>query len=468
MTIDVRVPPSDDIRRELARRGLIEYVRMHHPSYRAGIHHCRIAEKLEAVERGEIRRLMISAPPRHGKTMLASENFPAWYLGRNPDRYIIHASYAQELAEDFGRKIRNQMQDGLHRQIFPGCVLADDSASQKRLTTTMRGAYYALGVGGPATGRGAHLLLIDDPTKGREDADSETYRRRLKDWYRAVAYTRLMPGGAVVIILTRWHHDDLAGWLLREHASEGWEVVNLPAVAKDDDQLGRKPGEALWPDDYPLDALSKIKDQIGSREWASLYQQEPSPDEGSVFKLEWFPRYTTLPADVFRCVHSWDTADKDKEINDPTSLTAWTEAAKGYYLKDRFNARLQFPDLLRAIRSLAERDGPDAILIEDKASGQQAIQVLRRETRLPIIAVEPDSSKVIRAQGVSGMCEAGRVWLPSSAPWLVDYEMQIRSFPQGAHDDDVDSTSQALSYFARTQAHKATLAPLAIPQRGAL
>src|SRR6185312_1921451 len=273
---------------------LIAYSAYQWPGYRDAAHHRLIARKLEAVERGEISRLMITMPPRHGKSMLASEFFPAWYMGRNPDHYVVTATYAQELADDFGRKVKNQIEDKSFGAIFPGVALADDSKSAKRFhiedneggfehTLKQRGAYYAVGVGGPLTGRGAHLLLIDDPVKNREDADSEIVRKKTRDWYTSTAYTRLMPGGRIVIIQTRWHEDDLSGWLLEDHQHEGWEVLNLPAINDD--------GEALWPEQYDLVALNKIKLAIGARDWSALYQQRPSPETGNYFKAEWLKPY---------------------------------------------------------------------------------------------------------------------------------------------------------------------------------
>jgi hypothetical protein len=245
---------------------LISYAAYQWPGYRDAAHHRLIARHLEAVERGDITRLMITMPPRHGKSMLASEFFPAWYLGRNPDHYVVTATYAQELADDFGRKVKNQIEDPLYQAIFPGVGLADDSKSAKRFhidgaiggyehAISQRGAFYAVGVGGPLTGRGAHLLLIDDPVKNREDAESEVIRRKVKDWYTSTAYTRLMPGGRIVVIQTRWHEDDLTGWLQLEHEHEGWTVLNLPAI--DDD------GEALWPEQYDIETLEKIRRPSG-------------------------------------------------------------------------------------------------------------------------------------------------------------------------------------------------------------
>jgi predicted phage terminase large subunit-like protein len=432
------LPPLQELEQELARRNLLDYAKLQWPEYSIGDHHKIIADALERVERGECKRLMLFAPPRHGKSMLTSEFFPAWFFGRNPDKYIIHATYAQDLADDWGRKVRNQLADDIFP--FPDCQLSQDSASQKKFVTTRGGSYFGLGVGGAATGRGAHLLLIDDPIKGREEADSETIRRKLKDWYKAVAYTRLMPDAAVVIMLTRWHYDDLAGWLLREHAREGWEVISFPAISGDK--------QALWPDFYPYDRLMEIKDQLGSRDWSALYQQEPAPDEGSIFDLGWFRRYEVAPNTPDMIIHSWDTGTKDEDIHDPSALTVWHVFGNAIYLVDVFLSRVQFPGLRRATESFAVRDNPDAILIEDKGSGQQLIQVLKEESALPVIAIEPVKSKTIRAQGVSWMVEAGRVFLPAKAPWLIDFETEVAAFPVAPHDDQVDSMTQALKWLA--------------------
>ena len=393
--------------------------------------------------------------PTHN-SMLASEFFPAWYMGRNPSNYIIAATYAQELADDFGRKVRDQIADPSFQAIFPGCRLKGDSKSAKRfhvtqeredtLSTDLDGAYFAAGIGGPLTGRGAHLLLIDDPVKNREEAESETTRRNIKDWYTSTAYTRLMPGARVVLIQTRWHTDDLSGWQLREHQHEGWTVLSLPAIAdEDNDILGRKRGEPLW-DNYPIEALDRIKQSLGTRDWAALYQQRPAPAEGGIFKAEWLRRYKE-PQETYReVVQSWDTAFKPGELNDPSVCTTWGVKIDGYDLLDVRSGRLEYPDLKARAYKLAEQWNPTAILIEDKASGQSLIQDARRETQLPIIAIQPKGDKVIRASGVSAMVEAGKVFLPQQAAWLTDYEMELMTFPTAPHDDAVDSTSQFLEW----------------------
>ena len=208
--------------------------------YTPAPHHKLLAKKLTGVANGTIKRLIIQMPPRHGKSMLASEYFPAWYLGLNPSHQVITATYAQGLADDFGRKVRNLINRAEHRWFFPESLMADDSQAANRFNMSQRGAYFAVGAGGPITGRGADLLLIDDPIKGREDAESERQRQILKDWYTSVARTRMMPGGAIVVIQTRWHQADLAGWLQDEHQHEEWEVLNLPAIAEPGDALGRE------------------------------------------------------------------------------------------------------------------------------------------------------------------------------------------------------------------------------------
>jgi len=304
----------------LARNDLACYAIALWPSFELAAHHRIIVEKLEAVERGEISRLTISMPPRHGKSTLASQIFPAWYLGRHPDRSIITATYGQELSDDFGRRVRNFVSDPVHRAIFSGFRLADDSTSMRRFNTTQRGSYYAVGRGGALLGRGADLLVIDDPLKDAEEAHSETVRRNLHVWYATVAYTRLQPKAPIVLVQTRWHEDDLAGRMLREY-SENWEDLCLPAIAETDAEF-RRAGEALWPQKFSLEDLEKIRVEIGGRAFVSLYQQRPAAAEGAMFKRAWWRFYRETP--VFkRIVQSWDTAFKTGTENDFSVCTTW-------------------------------------------------------------------------------------------------------------------------------------------------
>jgi len=289
-------------------------------------------------------------------------------------------------------------------------------------------------------------LLIDDPLKDHEEANSETVRKALHEWYASVAYTRLMSGGAIIIIQTRWHEDDLAGWLLREHSSENWDVLSLPAIAEQDEGF-RKEGKALWPERFPLPELEKIRAAIGGRAWASLYQQRPAAAEGAIFKRDWWQFFSSpLPVTMNQIVQSWDTAFKKGTENDFSVCTTWGVAGDGYYLLHLWRGRVEFPELKRVLASLAEQWKPNAILVEDKASGQSLIQELKLSTALPLIPVKADSDKQTRAQAITPLIEAGKVFLPQSAPWVSDFVEEMACFPNGVHDDVVDATTQALNY----------------------
>src|SRR5579863_55111 len=428
----------------LARRDLTVYATAMWPSFEAPAHIRLIADKLEAVEQGTIRRLMLFLPPRHGKSLLSTQFLPAWYLGRHPDRFVISASYGQDLADDFGRKVRNLIADPLHAALFPECRLSGDSASMRRFGLTAGGSYYAAGRGGPITGRGAHLLLVDDPLKDADEARSETIRGGLHEWYGSVAYPRLQPGASIIVVQTRWHMDDLAGWLLREHVEEGWDVVSLPAIAECDGDF-RHEGEALWPEAYPLTVLEQIRQAVGSAAWASLYQQRPAAAEGAVFKRAWFEQRYTVPPKFSRIVQSWDCAFKTGRENDFSVCSTWGAAENGFYLLHGWRARVEFPELKRRLVELVREWNPTAILVEDAASGQSLVQELR-STALPILPIKPDGDKVSRASAVTPLIESGRVYLPESANWLTDFLDELAAFPVGVHDDCVDSMTLALGY----------------------
>src|SRR5208337_498934 len=383
-------------------------------------------------------------PPRHGKSLITSTLFPAWFLGRNPTKSIIASSYGQELASDFGRRVRGFVSDGLHRAIFSDCTITDDSDSVHRFHLTQGGAYYAVGAGGPLTGRGADLLLIDDPIKSAEDARSSAFRRSLQSWYENTAYTRLEPGGAIVVIATRWHEADLVGWLLKEHSSEGWKVLSLPAIAEVNEGW-RNEGDPLWPEKFPRDTLDRIREAIGSAAWASLYQQRPAPEQGAIFQRGWWRTYSEPPK-YRRLVFSLDTAFKATQSADFSVLQVWAETDNGYALLHTWRERAEFPELKRQAVALAEIWRPHAVLIEDAASGQSLIQSLKAETRLPVLPVKPQGDKVSRAHAVSPLVESGRVFLPDSAQWLSDFIDEATAFPTSQHDDQVDALTQALTY----------------------
>jgi predicted phage terminase large subunit-like protein len=255
-----------------------------------------------------------------------------------------------------------------------------------------------------------------------------------------------MPGGAIILIQTRWHEDDLAGWLLQEHASENWDVLSLPAIAEKDESF-RREGEPLWPERFPLDSLNRIREAVGGAVWASLYQQRPAAAEGAIFKRNWWQFFAPSVAIPFsRVVQSWDTAFKRGAENDFSVCTTWGVAQNGYYLLHLWRYRVEFPELKRVLAALADQWKPHAILVEDKASGQSLIQELQRSTVLPLIPVRVDADKLTRAQAVTPVIEAGKIFLPESAPWVSDFVEEMAGFPHRMHDDVVDSTTQALNY----------------------
>lgn len=288
------------LKRRQSRDKLLKFTTYTKPDFQIGKHHERIAEALEEVERGECDRLMIFAPPRHTKSELASRRFPAWYMGRHPDKQLIAATYSQDFALDFGREVRGIIQSNEYKALFPEVTLAQDSQAANRWHTRQGGISVYVGVGGPITGRGAHIALIDDPFKNREEADSEVRRETVWKWYTSTLRTRLMPGGAIILILTRWHEDDLAGRLLETQRDE-WKVVNLSAI-----QYENGEETALWPEWYDLKALHRIKADIGPRDWSALYMQNPTPDDGTFFKREWFEFFDPKKLGL---LHKYTTAD---------------------------------------------------------------------------------------------------------------------------------------------------------------
>lgn len=455
---------------ELARAHVLGWTALNFPGYIVGRHHALIAKYLMMVEAGLIDRLMIFMPPRMGKTMLVSESFVPWYLGRNPTREVISSTYSFERAGDTGRKVRNQLDSQVFRACFPQCVLSPDSKGQNKLSTLQGGNYYSVGVNGALTGRGGHLFLIDDPVKNRKEAMSETYQRQMRDWFSSVAYTRLAPQNAIILIMTRWAYNDLAGWLLEEKGHENWVVLKLPAIAtEDDDLIGRQMGDPLWPERFPLEFLERTRRTILPRDWSALYQQEPAQESGAMVDLSDFKRYSwnewfrfknsvrtgdlhDPPFGIKKIVCSWDTAFKEQEINDPSACTVWgVTKNKNCYLLFMFVKRMEFPELKKAVIQIHSDCkkyglGPVPVLIEDKASGQSLIQVLQKESSIPIIKIKPDANKVIRFDESSDMISGGKVYLPEHAPWLAKFESQITRFPMDKEDDIVDSTSQFLRW----------------------
>lgn len=427
---------------------LASYACYQWPGYQLASHHRLIARHLEAVERGDIKRLMITMPPRHGKSMLASEFFPAWYIGRNPDHYVVTATYAQELADDFGRKVKNQIEDDAYKAIFPGVSLADDSKSAKRFhidgslggyehSTGQRGAFYAVGVGGPLTGRGAHLLLIDDPVKNREDAESEVIRKKTKDWYTSTAYTRLMPGGRIVVISTRWHMDDLAGWLQEEHAHEGWVVLDLPAINDD--------GEALWPEQYDIETLERIKRALPPRDWSALYQQKPSPETGDYFKKEWIYEVDSLPPrETLRVYGGSDYAVTSNGGDYTVHAVVGIDPQGNPWLLDMWRHQTSSDKWVEAFCDLVKKWKPigwaeETGQIKSGVGPFLVKRMIEREAYVTREAFATRGDKAVRAQAIRGRMAMKGLRILRDAPYKTDLINEMMSFPVGVHDDAVDA-----------------------------
>lgn len=459
---------QEAIGRELARRELAEFCALMDPAYERSRHADLLIAHLEAVERGDIRRLAVFMPPRHSKSYHVSERFPAWNLGRNPADQMILASYGAHLAERASRVVRNLLNDD--RWPFQSVSVAADSAAVDRWATNHGGIVVAAGVGGAMTGFGANKLLIDDPVKGRAEADSETYREATWNWYTEVARTRLMPRGSIVLCQTRWHEDDLAGRILNSAGASDWTVLNLPALAEDDDALGRRRGEPLWPEWYDRDALAEVRRDLtneqGSRGWLALYQQRPTADEGGQFKRAWFAdRWDEEPKAGLRVI-AVDAAYKTGVMNDYSAIVAACATETAFPILDVRQGRWEYPDLKREIIRAAEDIVPHAVLIEDTAAGQSVIQELRLTTRLPVVPIKVTASKEARAAAIAPLCEAGKVVLPRSGGLVGALVDQLAAFPSGQHDDMVDAFVHAVGYLALASRSHKRQAPRGYRMRG--
>jgi predicted phage terminase large subunit-like protein len=430
---------SELLSRRQARKDLIAFTEFTLPNYAAVAHHYKIAEALHRVVDGASKRLMIFMPPRHGKSELASKRFPAWYIGQYPDREIICASYAQELANEFGRNVRNTIGSQEFRAVFGNVELAPDSSAANRWHTSYGGSYVAAGVGGAITGRGADLLVIDDPIKNREDADSEIYRDRVWDWYRSTAYTRLMPGGAIVLIQTRWHDDDLAGRLLQaqEDGGDQWEVIELEAIAD---------GKALWPEWYDLDALEGIRNTIGPREWSALYQQQPTPDEGDFFKKAWIRTYQEAPSkDLLTIYGASDYAVTADDGDYTVHGVIGVDGDDNIFLLDWWRGQTESHEWVEAVIDMMERWKPRQWGEENgqiiKSIGpflQQRMHERRVYCHREQYASAAD--KPTRARSIQARMAMGKVYFPT-AEWSLPLKDELLRFPTGRHDDQVDVLS---------------------------
>lgn len=432
--------------------GLGAYSELVTPAWRWDWPHLRYVDRiLDQVTSGALKRVIIELPPRHGKTEKATIRNPAYRLELDPALRIIVSAYNGKLAQKFSRKIR---------RIARGRVeLSEERNAAEDWETTAGGGVRAVGVGEGIAGLPGDLILVDDPIKNREEAYSQTYRDKVWEWYSEDLYTRLEPGGAIVITMTRRHEDDLVGRILASEDGGEWTVIRLPALAEDEDPLGRPMGAALCPDRYDEKALAKIRRVLGDVSFSSLYQQRPAPASGLIFKSAWFRYYTTpehpikdvpqLPPVFNSHMQSWDMSFKDKKSSDKVSGLVLSRLGADVYLRDRSNARRDFVATITEVRRMTKL-WPMALLklVEDKANGPAVISILR--SSIPgLVPVEPKGDKVARAHAVTPMMEAGNVWFPhpAIAPWVEELTLELLQFPFGANDDDVDALTQALLRF---------------------
>ena len=418
-----------------------------------------IAAKLTAVREGKIRRLIINLPPRHLKSLMASIAFPAWCLGRDPSAQILCVSYAQDLSDKLARDCRSIMTSAWYRGIFPIRLAAHRQAVEEFITTA-QGYRLATSNGGVLTGRGADIILIDDPLKP-EEALSDAQRQAANDWFDHTLYSRINDKrrGAIVIIMQRLHEDDLVGHVL---AQEPWEVVRFPAIAETDEVheietiwgprcFTRRQGEALHPEREPLETLGRIRRTVGEYNFAGQYQQTPAPLGGGMVKAEWFKRFgaNQRPESFERIVQSWDTANKATELSDFSVCTTWGLKGKDFYLLNVLRKRLEYPALKRAVREQQSLFNANVVLIEDKASGTQLIQELITDGFHMVTRYKPECDKIMRLHAQTAVIEYGFVYIPETAPWLAEYLHEMTVFPKGKHNDQVDSTAQFLDWFKK-------------------
>lgn len=391
-------------------------------------------------------------PPRHGKTVSISRLFPPYALGLHPDWRCIMASYGASLAYKNSRASRNFMLSPRYAEMFPDVVLAGDSKAADAWDIAFHeGGLDAMGVGGAVTGKGGHIIVIDDPVKSREEAESEVYREKVWDWFTDDLYTRREPGGAIIVVMTRWHLDDLVGRLLKQEPDK-WKRVRLPAFAEKNDPIGRLEGEALWPERFPVPVLKDIETTMGQYSWSALYQQNPVPAEGGLFKMRWFMPYLDTCPPIARSVRYWDLAMSEKTSADFTAGVKFGEGEDGHwYITDVVHARVDWGNLTDFMANVMLKDGPSVQQgIEEKGYMSRAVQALNQDPRMKGFAIfgyPVDTDKVTRALPFAAKAGAGLVHV-LNRHWTQEYIDELCSFPLGAHDDQVDASSGAYNMLA--------------------
>lgn len=454
--------PEEAARRELAnremcRRYYLPFVMRFNPDYLAGWVHKDICRRLEKfsddVANKRSPRLMLAMPPRHGKSLLSSKTFPAWHLGKYPTHEIMCCSYSGALSMTFSRNVRTLLRDPMYLPVFPDTQLDPESQSVEAWLTTAGGGLTSAGVGGAITGKGAHILIIDDPVKNHEDADSATAREAVWNWYTSTAYTRLAPGGGVIVIMTRWHQEDLAGILIEQQKFGGdtWEIINYPAIAEHDEDF-RKQGEALHPERYDEAALKKIEGVLPPRDWLALYQQRPTAEDGTYFTRDMieFYRKEDLPEEhTLRNYSAWDLAIGQKEMNDwSVCMNASMDMREKLYIRSRIKRRMSSEEIVQAMCDNFIATDSDVTGIEKGQIEMSIEPFLQKEIRhrklyrFYIEKLKPGKrDKILRARSIQGLMQQKRVLFPhpDDAPWVHDLIAELMAFPNGKHDDQVDA-----------------------------
>ena len=448
---------ADALAREKGQQSFMAFVKTMWPSFISGRHHAVMAKKFEEIAEGKVKRLIINMPPRHTKSEFASYLLPAWFLGKYPGKKIIQCSNTAELAVGFGRKVRNLVDGETYAKIFPNVALRHDSKAAGRWSTNANGEYFAIGVGGTVTGKGADLLIIDDPHSEQEAAlaanDPSIYDK-VYEWYTSGPRQRLQPGGSIVIVMTRWGKRDLTGQVLKaegQRGGEGWEVIEFPAILPS--------GRSLWPEFWSVDELTALKAELPNQKWQAQYQQAPTSESSAIVKREWWKIWED--EDAPHCDYTlmaWDTAFEKSNRADYSACTLWgvfeKEDENGIFqtnliLLNAFRDRLEFPSLKKRVIEEWQEWNPDSMIIEKKASGAPLIYELRA-MGIPVQEFTPvrGNDKITRLNAVSDLFASGRVWAPNTH-WAEEVVDEVASFPSGEHDDYVDTVSLALMRFRK-------------------
>ena len=440
-------------RKEGARDKFLNFVNEVWPTFISGRHHARMAEAFERVARGECKRLIINMPPRHTKSEFASYLLPAWFLGKFPHKKVIQASHTAELAVGFGRKVRNLVDSDVYHSIFPDLALQSDSKAAGRWNTSKGGDYFAIGVGGAVTGKGADVLIIDDPHSEQEAAlaqiNPDIYDK-VYEWYTSGPRQRLQPGGSIVIVMTRWSLRDLTGQVIKSAAARGgddWEVIEFPAILPS--------GNPLWPEFWSMDELSKLRQELPNSKWMAQYQQQPTSEQSAIVKREWWKiweKEDPPPCDYI--LQTWDTAFEKNTRADYSACTTWgiwynpdDNDLPNIILLNSFKERMEWVELKKTAFQHYKDWEPDSILIEKKATGAPLIYEFRA-MGIPAQEFTPGKGqdKISRLNAVSDLIASGKVWVPQTR-WAEELVDEIASFPSGEHDDLVDATTLALMRF---------------------